>query len=107
MQIEEPFSILPLPEICADLHTSAQLAVTQRKLVRCLAAPDSCDADWEVRGVSCRGVCTGIRGSVGPCAVVYVGACACAWLQTRGLLGLRCQDARVELITVHCRRRRV
>eukprot|EP00198_Chlamydomonas_reinhardtii_P000322 XP_001689657.1 predicted protein [Chlamydomonas reinhardtii] len=47
VQIEEPFSILPLPEICADLHTSAQLAVTQRKLVRCLAAPDSCDADWE------------------------------------------------------------
>ncbi|KAG2448552.1 hypothetical protein HYH02_006443 [Chlamydomonas schloesseri] len=47
VQIEEPFSILPLPEICADLHTSAELVVTQRKLVRCLAAPDSCDADWE------------------------------------------------------------
>ncbi|GFR39627.1 hypothetical protein Agub_g92, partial [Astrephomene gubernaculifera] len=44
VQIEEPFSILPLPEICADLHLSAQTAVAQRDMVACLADPATCSA---------------------------------------------------------------
>ncbi|KXZ55241.1 hypothetical protein GPECTOR_3g381 [Gonium pectorale] len=50
VQIEEPFSILPLPDICADLHMTAQRAVAQRDMVRCLADPAVCrvrDEDLE------------------------------------------------------------
>ncbi|GLC59543.1 hypothetical protein PLESTB_001498600 [Pleodorina starrii] len=42
VQIEEPFSILPLPDICKDLRVTAQRAIAQRDMVRCLADPDTC-----------------------------------------------------------------
>ncbi|KAG2496138.1 hypothetical protein HYH03_005741 [Edaphochlamys debaryana] len=53
VQIEEPFSILPLPEICQDLHITAQRTMAQRAAVRCLADPDQCRFDPdEERGSS-------------------------------------------------------
>ncbi|EFJ44936.1 hypothetical protein VOLCADRAFT_106175 [Volvox carteri f. nagariensis] len=47
VQIEEPFSILPLPDICADLRVMAQRAIAQRTMVRCLADPDTCQFEPE------------------------------------------------------------
>ncbi|GIL91078.1 hypothetical protein Vretimale_9508 [Volvox reticuliferus] len=47
VQIEEPFSILPLPAVCADLRVTAQRAIAQRAMVRCLADPDACKFDPE------------------------------------------------------------
>ncbi|GIL65937.1 hypothetical protein Vafri_19565 [Volvox africanus] len=47
VQIEEPFSILPLPAVCADLRVTAQRAIAQRAMVQCLADPDACKFDPE------------------------------------------------------------